>query len=136
MKKLLTLMLIAVSCIASAEPEISAEQLLSSGDPAKTPLGYLRCSALMHRLGIAAIKSNPEEGAGYIAIGVRYMKLYKNAMDLRTEDKKNEAQALTIALVKMYGQLAAENAKKSNAELERSMFVKDMNFCKKWSDDL
>lgn len=129
MKKILTIILSATSIAASAQEHVSTEKLITSGDPTQIASGYMRCGALMHLLGNAAIKTNPDEGAGYIAIGQRYSTLYRNAVDQRTPEKKRETELLVLSLVKGYGEMAQSNAK-------RPLMLTDFRFCQKWSNDL
>lgn len=136
MKFLLTLMLVTASFIAFAEASISTEKMITSGDPAQTSLGYQRCFVVTNMVGNAAIKSSPDEGSELIAVSQRFSKLFKNAVDLRTEGKRIEVQATTMDLIKMYGQMATDNAKRSGADVKKSVFVKDLEFCKKRSDEL
>jgi hypothetical protein len=126
----------AASCIASAETNIPTEKLLTSGDPAQASLGYQRCFIVMNMVGNAAIKTKSDDGAELIAISLRYSKLFKNAVDLRTEGKQKEAQTASLDLIKMYSQMAAAMAKRPGPDAKQSLFLKDVEFCKKWSDDL
>ncbi|OQW87673.1 MAG: hypothetical protein BWK72_12220 [Rhodoferax ferrireducens] len=82
-------------------------------------------------MGNAAVKTNPEEGAGYITIGHMYSKLYRNSVDLRTEAKRNEAEISSTEKIKMYAKMVL-----SDTSTNRSFLKKDFDFCQKWADDL
>lgn len=129
MKKILILFLAGISFMAAAETRPSAEKLITSGDPAQVAIGYLHCGTVMLLLGNAAIRSNPEEGAGYIASGQQYGKLYRNATDLRTEEKKSASVAQATKLMQTYGEMA-------KSETLRPFLLTDFKFCMKWIKDI
>jgi hypothetical protein len=128
MQKILLSLLVGVSFMASAETMPTAEQLMTSGDPAQVSIGYQHCGAVMMVLGNAAVRSNPEEGAGYIASGQRYSKLFRNATDLRTEDKRNTAQGQVTKLIQTYGEMVKTDSK-------RPFMLSDFKFCQKWIEE-
>ena len=129
MKKFLITVLVAAPLAASAQEHVSTEKLISSGNPTQIASGYLRCSSLMTLLGNAAIKTDPGEGAGYIMIGQRYMKLYRNTVDMRIPDKKRELELLVTSQIRGYGEMTQSNTK-------RPLMLADFTFCQKWSQDL
>lgn len=104
------------------------EQLMTSGDPAQVSIGYQHCGAVMMVLGNAAVRSNPQEGAGYIASGQRYSKLFRNATDMRTEEKRNASIAQITKLIQTYGEMAKTDSK-------RPFMLSDFKFCQKWIEE-
>lgn len=128
MQKILFSLLVGFSFTALAETMPTAEQLMTSGDPAQVSIGYQHCGAVMMVLGNAAVRSNPQEGAGYIASGQRYSKLFRNATDMRTEEKRNASQVQITKLIQTYGEMVKTDSK-------RSFILSDFKFCQKWIDE-
>lgn len=79
-------------------------------------------------LGNAVVRTNPQEGAGYIASGQRYSKLFRNASDLRTEEKRNTMQVQITKLMQAYGEMVKTDSK-------RPFMLGDFKFCQKWIDE-
>ncbi len=129
MKKTLFKLLLAAPLAAAAQAHVPTEKLILSGDPTQIASGYLHCGAVMSLLGNAAIKTNPDEGAGYIKIAQKYWKLYGNTVDMRIPDKKREFESLSFSSVKRYGEMAQSNAR-------RPLLLADFTFCEKWSKEL
>ena len=128
MKKIVFHFLVGVSFMATAETMPSAKQLFTSGDPAQVAIGYQHCGALMLIFGNAASPSSPQEGAGYIASAQRYGNLYRNATDLRTEERRNESQAQVTKVIKTYAEMG-------KSEARRKFLLDDFTFCQKWIKD-
>jgi hypothetical protein len=79
----------------------------------------------MNVLGNAAIPKNANEGAGYIVSAQRYAKLYRNATDLSTEEKRDDAQLQSLKLMKIIAQMA-------NTEKNRPFLLGEFKFCMTW----
>ena len=125
MRKILISFLTTASFAVVAETVPSAEQLFTSGDPVQVAIGYQHCGTAMLLLGNAASPSSPQEGAGYIAIGQRYGRLYRNASDLRTEEKRSESQAQITKVMHTYAEMIGSDTR-------RKFFLNDVAFCQKW----